>query len=103
MIARLDNMTISDYIMTMTRVNIADLKARLSEYLRQVRQGHVLTVYDRATPVARVMPYRAEPETLRVRHPLGRHASLQDVPLPQPAKLDFDVVELLLEERQIGR
>ncbi len=92
-------MTSYDYYMTMTEVKIAELKARLSEYLRRVRRGHTLTVLDRDTPVARLVPY-VEQEPLRVREPLGRYATLQDVPLPPPLGVDFDVVDLLLEERQ---
>ncbi len=92
-------MTSYDYYMTMTEVKIAELKARLSEYLRRVRRGHTLTVLDRDTPVARLVPY-VEQEPLRVREPLGRSATLQDVPLPPPLGADFDVVDLLLEERQ---
>ena len=38
-------------------VRIADLKARLSEHLRSVRKGATLTVLDRDTPVARIVPY----------------------------------------------
>lgn len=88
-----------DYHMTMTEVKIAQLKARLSEYLRRVRRGHTLTVLDRDTPVARLVPY-VEQEPLRVREPLGRYTTLQDVPLPPALGVDFDIVDLLLEERQ---
>jgi len=95
-------MTSYDYYLTMTRVGIAELKARLSEYLRRVRRGHSLTVLDRDRPIARLVPY-VESEPLRVRQPLGRAASLQDVPLPPPIQLDGDIVELLLEERQGDR
>lgn len=92
-------MTICDYIMTMRRVNIADLKARLSEHLRYVRRGHVLTILDRDTPVARVVPYE-EPEALRARRPAGRHRWLRAVPLPPPLTTTVDILELLREERQ---
>lgn len=84
----------------MKTVRIADLKARLSEYLRQVRKGHSLTVLDRETPIARITPYASEAEPLKIRHPLRRYPSLQRVPLPRPLKLKIDVVDLLLEERQ---
>lgn len=92
-------MTIHDYVMTMTQVRIAELKARLSEYLRSVRRGRSITVLDRDTPVARVVPY-VERDLLRVREPRGRAASIQEVPLPPPLSIELDVVELLLEERQ---
>jgi prevent-host-death family protein len=44
----------------MNVVDVADLKARLSEHLRAVRKGRTLTVVDRSTPVARIVPYAAE-------------------------------------------
>ena len=92
-------MTTYDYIMTMKTVKIAELKARLSEHLRYVRRGHVLTILDRDTPVARVVPMSGS-ETLLVREPAKRVAKLGDVSLPPPVRLDVDVVDLLLEERQ---
>ena len=92
-------MTTYDYIMTMKTVKIAELKARLSEHLRYVRRGHVLTILDRDTPVARIVPM-AGGETLRVRESAKRVAKLRDVSLPPPVRLDVDVVDLLLEERQ---
>lgn len=89
--------------MVMKRVKIAELKARLSEHLRQVRRGETYTVMDRETPIARLLPYGAEAEPLRVRKPLRRVPSLQAVRLPPPLKLDVDAVALLLEERQVER
>jgi len=84
----------------MKNVRIAELKARLSEHLRHVRRGHPLTVMDRDTPIARIIPYEEGGEGLRIRHPLGKYRSLQRIPLPPPLKLGVDVVSLLLEERQ---
>ncbi len=92
-------MTSRDYLMTMKRVKIAELKARLSEHLRYVRRGHTLTVLDRDTPIARLVPHEAT-EPLCLRRPLERYRMLKDVPLPPPLRLDVDIVELLLEERQ---
>jgi prevent-host-death family protein len=37
---------------------IAELKARLSEYLRAVRRGETIGVLDRETPVAQIVPIR---------------------------------------------
>jgi len=98
----LANMTIYDYHVTMKRVRIADLKANLSRHLHYVRRGHVLTVLDRETAVAQLVPYQ-QAETLRVRQPLGRHRSPHQVPLPPPLPLDVDLLELLREERQPER
>jgi prevent-host-death family protein len=86
--------------MVMKHAKIAELKARLSEYLREVRGGRTLVVMDRNTPVARLVPYAPEGEPLVVRKPLGKSPSLQRVPLPPPLETGVDVVELLLEERQ---
>ncbi len=99
----IDNMTIYDYIKTMKNVKIADLKARLSQHLREVRRGHPLTVLDRDTPVARLLPYSREGEPLVVRPPLRKYRSLQRVPIPPPLKLDIDIVSLLIEERERER
>jgi prevent-host-death family protein len=41
----------------MTTVKIADLKNNLSRHLAHVRQGGELTVLDRDTPVARIVPF----------------------------------------------
>lgn len=87
----------------MRAVRIAELKARLSEHLREVKRGHVLVVMDRNTPIARLVPYSGSSTPLVVRPPLARYPSLQRVPLPGPADLDLDIVDLLLEERQGAR
>ncbi|MGH7477837.1 MAG: type II toxin-antitoxin system Phd/YefM family antitoxin [Longimicrobiales bacterium] len=81
------------------RVGIAELKSRLSAYLRAVRRGHTLTVLDRDTPVARIVPYAPGVSRLVVRRPLATTARFGDVALPPPLRLDRDVVKLLLEER----
>lgn len=93
-------MTISDYLEVMN-VRVAELKARLSEYLRSVKRGQTVTVMERDTPIARLVPYSgANANMLEVRKRLGRYASLQRVPIPPPLKIDLDVVDILLEERQ---
>jgi antitoxin (DNA-binding transcriptional repressor) of toxin-antitoxin stability system len=45
----------------MTKVKIADLKNNLSRHLAHVRQGGELTVLDRDTPVARIVPFAPRP------------------------------------------
>lgn len=80
--------------MVMTTVRIAELKSRLSEHLRSVRKGRTLTVLDRDTPVARIVPYTAEP--LEVRRATRR---LRDLELPPPASAT-DSVAVLLDDRR---
>jgi prevent-host-death family protein len=85
--------------MAMKQVRIAELKARLSEYLRAVRRGESIAVLDRETPVAQIVPV-PERLALRVRKPAPGTPPPNRVPLPKPAKLNVDIVQLLLEERQ---
>jgi prevent-host-death family protein len=86
----------------MKTVRIADLKARLSEYLREVRRGQTLTVLDRDTPVARLVPYEDAP-ALTIRRPAPGAPSPGDFKWPPPLDLEVDAVALLLEDRQSGR
>ncbi|MCA1560707.1 MAG: type II toxin-antitoxin system prevent-host-death family antitoxin [Acidobacteria bacterium] len=83
----------------MKQVRIAELKARLSEYLRAVRRGETIAVLDRETPVAQIIPVR-DRSALRVRKPALGTPPPNRVRLPRPVKLDVDIVQLLLEERQ---
>jgi prevent-host-death family protein len=78
----------------MKAVGIADLKARLSEHLRSVRKGRPITVMDRDTPVARIVPVGEEP--LEVRR-ATRQAGTLKVP-PKPARAT-DSLALLLQDR----
>ena len=96
---RLALLTRTGYLMVMTDVRIADLKSRLSEHLRRVRRGASITVLDRDTPVARLVPYD-EGSPLVVRRPVAGAPRLGDVPLPPPLTVEHDAVELLLQERR---
>lgn len=94
-------MTSDDYHVTMSKkptdmARIADFKAHLSAYLRRVRAGHPLTLYDRDTPVAQVVPIDRPPERLVIRKGTGR---LEDVVLPPPLGIEVDSLAALLEER----
>lgn len=80
-------------------VRIAELKSRLSEYLRRVRRGQRITILDRDTPVARLEPVTQDPAPLVVRRPANGAPKPGDVRLPPPLKLGTDVLRLLAEER----
>lgn len=80
-------------------MRIAELKARLSEYLRAVRNGETISVLDRETPIAHIVPVR-ERIALRIRKPAAGTPPPNRVRLPKPLKLDVDIVDLLFEERQ---
>jgi antitoxin (DNA-binding transcriptional repressor) of toxin-antitoxin stability system len=87
--------------MVMKQVRIAELKSRLSEYLRAVRRGETIAALDRETPVAQIVP--ACERALRIRKPAPGSPAPNRVPLPKPVNLKVDVVDLLLEERQSPR
>jgi prevent-host-death family protein len=94
--------TSSSHDKTMKQVRIAELKARLSEYLRAVRRGETIAVLDRETPVAQIVPVR-DRTALRIRKPAPGTPAPNRVRLPKSSKLNIDVVQLLLEERQSHR
>lgn len=79
----------------MNRVGIADLKAHLSQHLRKVRGGRTLTVLDRDTPVARIIPYDAE-EPLEVRRATRKPSELR---LPPRSSNPTDSLAALLRDR----
>ena len=93
-------MTICDYHVTMKEtVGIAELKSRLSEYLRRVRRGAHITVLDRDTPVARLEPVVSGAPTLTVRRPAVGAVKPRDLRFPPRLKLHTDVLQLLADER----
>jgi prevent-host-death family protein len=83
------------------RVGVAELKARLSKYLRAARSGQTLIVYDRDTPVARLVPYDGRgQDTLHIRKATTQ---LRNVKLPPPLGRRIDSASALADERQAGR
>ena len=78
----------------MKGVGIADLKAHLSEHLKAVRKGRTLTVLDRGTPVARIVPFAADP--IEVRRATRRASGLR---LPASPSRPTDSLAVLLEDR----
>jgi prevent-host-death family protein len=83
----------------MDAVRIAELKARLSEYLRRVRRGRALIVTDRETPIAQIIPYQAGAAALTVRQPMPDAPRLAAIRMPPPLAIKADVVQLLAKER----
>jgi antitoxin (DNA-binding transcriptional repressor) of toxin-antitoxin stability system len=105
-VATLAYMTINDYLMTMkpgeyTRVQVAQLKARLSEHLRAAQGGGTVIVVSRDTPVALLGPPPGRISPLVLRRPRPDAIPLSKVRLPPAADppMDIDIVDLLLRER----
>lgn len=86
----------------MKQVGIAELKSRLSEFLRIVQGGESIAVLDRNRAVAQIVPMR-ERSGLRIRKPATDSPKPNKVSLPKPIARKIDVVQLLLEERQSNR
>ena len=78
----------------MTSVRIADLKARLSAHLKSVRKGRTLTVFDRDTPIAQIVPFTVE--ALEVRRATRR---VRDLRLAPPPSQTTDSLAVLLDDR----
>jgi prevent-host-death family protein len=83
----------------MDRVTVAELKARLSHYLREVRAGKSFTVLSRDVPVAKLGPYDPEEiDDLVVIEPSEDPATWGQIDLP-PLRLSRDILEYLDEAR----
>ena len=86
----------------MKQVGIAELKSKLSEFLRIVQGGESIAVLDRNRAVAHLVPIR-ERTGLRIRKPAPDAPRPNKVALPKSDLQKIDVLELLLEERQSHR
>lgn len=47
----------------MRSTNIADLRNRLTQYLREVRAGEEIVVRDRLRPIAKIVPFSVDDES----------------------------------------
>ena len=83
----------------MERVTVAELKARLSHYLREVRAGKSFTVTSRDIPIASLGPHDPdEIDDLVIIEPSEDPATWGQVDLP-PLGREIDVVALIREDR----
>jgi antitoxin (DNA-binding transcriptional repressor) of toxin-antitoxin stability system len=98
----------------MKAVNIAELKNRLSHYLRAVRRGQSLLVKDRDRVIARIEPagesgHAAGTDADRLAHLELRgvikrgHGTITPELLARRPKVKADVVRAVLAERNEGR
>ena len=93
-------MTRYDYHLVMKRsVQIAQLKAKLSAYLREVRKGGELVVMDRKTPIARIVPNAESPHELTVEKPRPGSPRPCEIEIPDFGIELPDVLEILHDER----
>jgi len=83
----------------MIKVKIAELKAKLSGFLRQVRGGEEVIVTDRDTPVAKIVPYQISEERLII-HPAKKPPSIIGQLKFPKARTAMSSLDALLEDRE---
>lgn len=83
----------------MLQVKISDFKSHLSEHIRSVRQGGVVVVMDRYSPVASLIPYVGSKGGLELIPATKKNPKslqhLKKIKLKKPV----DVLEILAQER----
>ncbi|MGQ0505794.1 MAG: type II toxin-antitoxin system Phd/YefM family antitoxin [Myxococcaceae bacterium] len=79
------------------RVQVAEFKSRLSEYVRSAESGRTVVVTAYGRPVADLVPHADDSSPLRVRPPTRPWNSVK---LPRESRGKTDSLELLLEERR---
>ena len=92
----LDEITRSGQNADMKKVRVTELKARLSHFLRLVRKGQTITVYDRDKPVAEIVPVRTKRQRLTFTEPAPGSPKWFEIPLPPP--LPPEVARACMEE-----
>jgi prevent-host-death family protein len=99
-------------MVSMKTTGVAELKAHLSRYLKQVKSGQEVVITERGLPVAKLVPIRATERRESRRETLARagllhpgagrlRASLLKPPTGPP--VGKGVLEALLAERDEGR
>lgn len=91
-----------DYIwsnIVMMKVKIAELKAKLSSFLRQVREGEEVVVTDRETPVAKIVPYQIPEERLTMYAAKKPPSIIGQLEFPR-ARTDMSSLDALMEDRE---
>jgi prevent-host-death family protein len=97
----------------MNTAGVAELKARLASYLKQVKSGNEILITDRGSPVAKLVPIDAAQKRDARRQRLAAGGLLKLgkrrmpksllVPPKGPANIGEGVLSALLAERAEGR
>ena len=82
----------------MKSAKVSELKAKLSAYLSEVRGGRTVIVYDRNTPIARIIPFQDEPDDLVIVEASASPGDLRKIKGIRPRKR-IDLDKLLRESR----
>lgn len=84
----------------MKQAKIAELKSNLSSYLAEVRKGETVVVCDRATPIARLIPFNdADDMTiLEASHPARDAGKVKAPRLHKRVNVDRILAELRIDK-----
>ena len=82
----------------MKTADVSDLKAKLSLYLAEVSRGGTVLIYDRSTPIARLVPVQEESDDLVIIEASAPPSDLKRIKGVRPKK-QVDVDRLLRELR----
>jgi len=94
----IDNQARSSHNMTMIKAKVSEVKARLSAYLAEVRNGDTVVICDRSTPIAQMVPLDVKADDVRIQEasrPLNDISRLPAVRLRKRINVD----RILMEER----
>ena len=86
----------------MDTVTVAELKAKLSHYLREVREGRSFTVLSRDIPVATLGPWPLAPVDDLTTTPADLAAPGLFAPLLGPSNPAIDGAELIRRDREVA-
>jgi prevent-host-death family protein len=92
-------MTTYSHNMVMSDAKVSQLKAKLSAYLSEVRAGGTVVVYDRNTPIARLVPFREDEDDIVIVEASGSPSELKKIKGVRPKK-PIDVDKLLRDLRE---
>ncbi len=92
-------MTIYGQNEVMKSAKVSELKAKLSAYLAEVRNGGTVVVYDRNTPIARLVPFHEDEDDLVIIDSSAAPSELKRIKGVRPNK-PVDTDRLLLDLRK---
>lgn len=92
-------MTIYGQNEVMKTAMVSELKSKLSAYLAEVRGGTSIVVYDRNTPIARLVPFQEETDDVVIIEASAPPADLKRIKGVRPKK-PIDVDKLLADLRK---
>ena len=82
----------------MKTADVSELKAKLSLYLAEVARGGTVVIYDRSTPIARLVPFQDKVDDLVIIEASAPSSDLKRIKGVRPKKR-VDVDKLLRELR----